>query len=104
MAFSKLKALLRGTGARTFDQLLQTLGEICDLFTPDECWNYFRHAGYVPTKMQDALARVERQSADAEDTIESVQAARRGVRSGSNPAARSSSTMIKSCVAVAIST
>jgi hypothetical protein len=49
MAFSKLKALLRGTGARTFDQLLQTLGEICDLFTPDECWNYFRHAGYVPT-------------------------------------------------------
>ena len=49
MAFSKLKALLRGTGARTFDQLLQALGETCDLFTPDECWNYFRHAGYVST-------------------------------------------------------
>ncbi len=36
-------------GARTFDQLLQALGETCDLFTPDECWNYFRHAGYVST-------------------------------------------------------
>jgi transposase len=49
MAFSKLKALLRGVGARTFDQLMQALGEICDLFTTDECWNYFQHAGYVST-------------------------------------------------------
>ena len=49
MAFSKLKALLRGAGARTFDQLLHALGDICDLFTPQECWNYLRHAGYVST-------------------------------------------------------
>jgi len=49
MAFSKLKALLRGVGARTFDQLLQALGDICNLFTPEECWNYLRHAGYVST-------------------------------------------------------
>ena len=49
MAFSKLKQLLRGVGARTFDQLLKALGDICDLFTPEECSNYFRHAGYVST-------------------------------------------------------
>lgn len=49
MAFSKLKALLRGVGARSFNQLLQALGDICNLFTPDECWNYLRHAGYVST-------------------------------------------------------
>lgn len=47
MAFSKLKAHLRRIGARTFDQLLQAIGSICDMFTPDECWNYFIKAGYA---------------------------------------------------------
>ena len=47
MAFSKLKAHLRRIGARTFDQLFDAIGEICDLFTPDECWNYFIAAGYA---------------------------------------------------------
>jgi hypothetical protein len=23
------------------------IGNICDLFTPAECWNFFRHDGYV---------------------------------------------------------
>jgi len=49
MAFSKLKAHLRRIGARTFDQLLEAIGDICDLFTTDECWNYFSAAGYVST-------------------------------------------------------
>ena len=49
MAFSKLKQLLRGVGARTFDQLLKALGDTCNLFTPEECSNYLRHAGYVST-------------------------------------------------------
>ena len=35
MAFSKLKAHLRRIGARTFDQLIEAIGDICDLFTPD---------------------------------------------------------------------
>lgn len=48
-AFSKLKAHLRRTGARTFDQLIKALGDICDLYTPEECWNYFNAAGYVST-------------------------------------------------------
>ena len=47
MAFSKRKAHLRRIGARTFDQLIHAIGEICDLFTPDECWNVFAAAGYT---------------------------------------------------------
>ncbi len=49
MAFSKLKAHLRRVGARTFDQLLEAIGDICDLFTPDECRSYLGAAGYVST-------------------------------------------------------
>lgn len=47
MAFSKLKAHLRRIGARTYDQLIEAIGEICELFTPDECWNFFKAAGYA---------------------------------------------------------
>jgi transposase len=47
MAFSKLKAHLRRIGARTFDQMFDALAEVCDLFTPDECWNFFCGAGYA---------------------------------------------------------
>ena len=39
MAFSKLKAHLRRMGARTFIELFDALGDICNLYTPDECWN-----------------------------------------------------------------
>ena len=46
MAFSKLKAHLRRIGARTIDALWRAVGEICDLYHPDECWNYFKAAGY----------------------------------------------------------
>lgn len=47
MAFSKLKALLRKAAARTLDDLWRAVGNICDLFTADECWNYLKAAGYV---------------------------------------------------------
>ena len=47
MAFAKLKAHLRRIGARTLDALWRAIGEVCDLFTPDECWNYLREAGCV---------------------------------------------------------
>jgi transposase len=46
-AFSKLKAHLRRIGARTLNALWQAIGEICDLFTPQECWNYLKAAGYA---------------------------------------------------------
>jgi transposase len=47
MAFSKLKAHLRRIGARTFTDMFHALTEVCDLFSPDECWNYFKAAGYA---------------------------------------------------------
>ena len=47
MAFSKLKAHLRRIGARSFSQMFDTIAEVCDLFTPDECTNYFKAAGYA---------------------------------------------------------
>ncbi len=46
MAFSKLKSLIRKAAARTYDQLWAAVGQVCDLFDPDECWNYFKAAGY----------------------------------------------------------
>jgi hypothetical protein len=49
MAFAKLKAHLKRIGARTFDTLLEAIGDICNLFSPDECSNYFRHARYLST-------------------------------------------------------
>jgi len=47
MAFSKLKSHLRRIGARTIDGLIQAIGDICELYTHDECLNYFRASGYV---------------------------------------------------------
>ena len=49
MAFSKLKAHLRRIRAKTFDQMFEALSEICNLFTPQEGWNYFCEAGYGAT-------------------------------------------------------
>ena len=45
MAFAKLKAHLRRIGARTFDALFEALGNICDLFDPQECWKFIKAAG-----------------------------------------------------------
>jgi transposase len=47
LAFAKLKEHLRKQGARTIDALWRAIGNICDLFTPTECWNFFRHDGYI---------------------------------------------------------
>jgi transposase len=47
MAFSKLKAHLRRIGARTYDALIQAVGDICDLYTAEECLNFLRAAGYA---------------------------------------------------------
>jgi len=49
MTFSKLKALLRKAAERTRDRLWDKIGIVLDAFTPDECANCFRHAGYDPT-------------------------------------------------------
>ena len=46
MAFSKLKAALRKGAKRTVTELWKLIGRLVKSFAPDECANYFRHAGY----------------------------------------------------------
>ncbi len=46
MAFSKLKAFLKKTAARTVDDLWDAIAIGIDIFTPTECQNYFAAAGY----------------------------------------------------------
>ena len=45
--FAKLKALLRKAAERSVDSLWNRIAAILDAFTPDECTNYFRNAGYA---------------------------------------------------------
>jgi len=47
MAFAKLKAHLRKAAARTLEALIEAIGDICNLYQPAECRNYFRGAGYI---------------------------------------------------------
>jgi transposase len=46
-AFAKMKTLLRKADARTIEQTWQTIGALLDCFTPIECTNYFKNAGYA---------------------------------------------------------
>jgi transposase len=46
MLFSKLKALLRQAACRTVDALWNEIGKLLDTFSPQECANYFKAAGY----------------------------------------------------------
>jgi transposase len=46
MAFAKLKAHLRARAIGTIDGLWQAIGDICELYSPAECQNYFAAAGY----------------------------------------------------------
>ncbi len=52
MTFSKLKPYLRRIGARTYRTLIHALGDICGLFVPEECWNFFKAAGYASDKSE----------------------------------------------------
>ncbi len=47
IAFAKLKAHLRFIGAPTIEELRKVVGSICNLYTPEECWNDLKHAGYA---------------------------------------------------------
>lgn len=46
MAFSKLKTLIRKAAARSYDALWQAVGQVCNIFTDEECYNFFKAAGY----------------------------------------------------------
>jgi transposase len=45
--FAKLKHLLRKAAARTVEAIFAAVSQILGTFTPDECANYFRNAGYA---------------------------------------------------------
>src|ERR1700690_1893273 len=45
--FAKLKHLLRKAAARTVEAVCLAIGEALQLFTPEECANYFVNAGYA---------------------------------------------------------
>ena len=44
--FAKLKHLLRKAAERTFETLRAAIAQLLDAFTPHECANYFKNAGY----------------------------------------------------------
>ena len=44
--FAKLKHLLRKAAARTLETVCAAIGQLLATFTPNECTNYFRNAGY----------------------------------------------------------
>ena len=46
-AFSKLKAILRGLGARTREALVEAARVALDAITPEDAAAWFAHAGYV---------------------------------------------------------
>ena len=46
MAFSKIKTLIRKAAARTYEQLWKAVGNVCNLFSDEECFNFFKAAGY----------------------------------------------------------
>ena len=45
-AFAKLKAYVRKAAARTFDALEDAAAHALLMFNPNECTNFFAHAGY----------------------------------------------------------
>ena len=47
LLFAKLKALLKKAAHRTVATLWQEIGKLLDTFSPAECANYFRAAGYT---------------------------------------------------------
>ena len=46
MAFANLKVLLRQGPAHTVDNLWRRIGNLLEAFTPKECANYSKAAGY----------------------------------------------------------
>jgi transposase len=46
-AFAKLKHLLRKAAARTVEAVCAAIGQLLGTFTPAECTNYFKNAGYA---------------------------------------------------------
>jgi hypothetical protein len=52
------KARLRRIEPRPFDQGFDALTEICNRFSPDDCWNVFCEAGYGSNEKRGALGDI----------------------------------------------
>ena len=46
MVFAKLKTLFRKADARAVEEAWRKIADLLDLFPPNECARYLRHAGY----------------------------------------------------------
>ena len=55
MAFAKLKALIQRAAARTYDELWHAVCHVCDLFTEEECYNFFKATESETDRTQYAL-------------------------------------------------
>jgi hypothetical protein len=47
--FAKLKMLLRKAAERTVEATWQRIGALLNCFTPQDCANHIRNAGYAAT-------------------------------------------------------
>lgn len=50
LSSAKLKAMIRKAAARTCEALWNVIGTLLPRFLPQECANYFAHAGYLPNR------------------------------------------------------
>ena len=48
MMFAKLKTLLRKADKRSIADVWHRIGTLLNTFSPAECANYLRHAGFGP--------------------------------------------------------
>jgi len=56
LVHSKLKALIGKAAARTYDEPLQAVGHVCNLFSDEGCYNFFTAAGYKTDSTRHALS------------------------------------------------
>lgn len=48
--FAKIKHWMRAAQKRSHEDTWRHIGQLVDTLTPDECANYFEHAGYASIK------------------------------------------------------
>jgi transposase len=53
--FAKLKALLRKSATRTVEATWRRIGTLLGAFSPPECANYFKNAGYADTLQNERI-------------------------------------------------
>jgi hypothetical protein len=70
--FAKLKALLRKAAERSVEGLWNRIAALLHAFTPEECANYFRNAGYASREVETALGGSSKHPAGGADVSHSM--------------------------------